>query len=344
MLRITEGQITEEQANRYYRAIKSGRTVKEVCNYLGLTQLEFEGLVFLLNDCYGKKIDFVETEDHEFIVMKKPIKRVQRKLKLAKEECIYNKYMVVSDTHLGNNRQQLHLLNELYREAYKREIKDVYHVGDLVDGDYSSVRKEQPRQVFLHGFDELAGYVVNMYPEVDGITTRFILGSHDETTYKNGQATLSMWVPIGREAMTGREDMIYLGQDQWVGEIGNVRAILDHPGDGSAYALSLKPQKRIEEFESGHKPRVMYLGHYHNYQQGEYRNVKFVQVPALCAKTQFQIKRGISNYLGGVFIEQWSDEKGNIQYFKCEPRLYGPDDMWDEVGKDAPKVKRLVIK
>ena len=331
-------RITEEQANRYYRAIKSGRTVEEICNYLGITKIELEGLVFLLNDCYGKKIDFVETEDHEFVVMKKPIKRVQRKLKLAKEDCIYNKYMVVSDTHLGNNRQQLHILNDLYLEAYEREIENVYHVGDLIDGDYSSHRKEHPRQVFLHGFDELGGYVVDMYPEVNGITTHFILGSHDETTYKNGQATIGYWIP------RCRKDMIYLGQDQWVGEIGNVRAILDHPGDGSAYSLSYKPQKRIEEFESGHKPKVIYIGHYHKYQQGEYRNVKFVQVPAICDKTPFQIKKGISNHVGGVFIEQWSDEKGNIQYFKCEPRLYGPGDMWDENGKDAPKVKRLVIK
>ena len=207
----------------------------------------------------------------------------------------------------------------------------------MVDGDYPN-RPENPRQQFLHGFNEQAGYVVDMYPEIEGIKTYYILGSHDETHYKNGQATINDW--IGR----CRKDMVYLGQDQWVGEIGNVRAILDHPGDGSAYALSYKPQKRIEEFESGHKPRVIYIGHYHKYQQGEYRNVKFVQVPALCDKTPFQIKKGISNHVGGVFIEQWSDEKGNIQYFKCEPKLYGPEDMWDENGKDAPKVKRLVIK
>ncbi len=330
--------MTNEQANKYYNAIKNGKTFIEVCNYLGITPLELEGLIFLLNNSYGKKIEIVETENHEFIVMKKPIRKVQRKLKLAKEDCIYKKYMVVADTHAGNNRQQLHLLNDLYKEAYRREIDEVYHAGDMVDGDYSSHRKEHPRQVFLHGFDELAGYVVDMYPEVAGITTYFILGSHDETLYKNGQATLGNWIP------RCRKDMVYLGQDQWVGEIGNVRAILDHPGDGSNYALSYKPQKRIEEFESGHKPKVIYIGHYHKYQQGEYRNVKFVQVPALCAKTPFQIKKGISNHIGGVFVEQWSDEKGNIQYFKCEPKLYGPEDVWDEAGKDAHKVKQLVIR
>ena len=330
--------MNSEQANKIYNSIKSGRTFNEVCNYLGLTPMELEGAIFLLNNSFGKKIEIVETEDHEFVIMKKPIRRVQKTLKLAKEDCIYNKYLVVSDTHAGNKRQQLHILNDLYLDAYKREISEVYHAGDLIDGDYSSHRKEHPRQVFLHGFDEMVGYVVDMYPEIEGITTYFILGSHDETMYKNGKATVGCWVP------RCRKDMVYLGQDQWTGNIGNVRTMLDHPGDGSAYALSYKPQKRIEEFESGNKPRVMFIGHYHKYSQGEYRNVKVVQVPALCDKTPFQIKKGISNYVGGVFIQTWSDEKGDIQYFECEPKLYGREDFWEEDGKDKPKVKKLEIK
>lgn len=330
--------MTNEQANKIYNAIKNGKTFIEVCNQLGLSPVELSGVIFLLNNSFGKKIEVVETEDHEFVIMKKPIRKVQRTLKLEKEDCIYNKYLVIGDTHLGNNRQQLHLLNDLYLEAYRREISEVYHAGDMSDGDYSSHRKEHPRQTFLHGFDEFAGYIVDMYPEVDGITTYFILGSHDETFYKNGQATLGCWIP------RCRKDMVYLSQDQWVGNIGNVRTMLDHPGGGSAYALSYKPQKRIEEFESGNKPKVMFIAHYHKYAQGEYRNVKFVEVPALCDKTPFQIKMALPNYVGGVFIETWSDDKGNVQYFNCEPKLYGREQFWDEAGEDKVKVKKLEIK
>ena len=34
--------------------------------------------------------------------------------------------------------------------------------------------------------------------------------------------------------------------------------------------------------------------------------------------------------------------KGDIEYFSCDEKLYNHNDMWDEVGKDAHKVKRLV--
>ena len=50
----------------------------------------------------------------------------------------------MSDTHLGNNHQQLHLLNWGYQEAYNRSIDTVLHCGDMVDGNYPN-RPEQPR-------------------------------------------------------------------------------------------------------------------------------------------------------------------------------------------------------
>lgn len=323
--------------NKIYSSIKSGKTIKENSQNLGITEIELYGLIELLNTLYNKKIELITTEDNEIVIIKKQIRKVQKEIKPPKEECIYSKFLLVSDTHLGNNRQQLHILNDLYEIAYQKEIDTVYHCGDLVDGDYSSVRKEQSRQVFLHGFDEQAGYVVDMYPQINGITTKFILGSHDETHYKNGQATLGYWIPKCRS-----KDMVYLGQDQVLEEINGVKIMLDHPGGGSAYALSYNPQKRIEELESGYKPKILAIGHYHKFYTSTYRNVHVIEVPCTCDKTPFQIKKGLSNIVGGVFVECWSDEKGNIEYLSCEEKLYGREDMWDEVGKDAHKVKRLV--
>ena len=40
----------------------------------------------------------------------------------------------------------------------------------------------------------------------------------------------------------------------------------------------------------------------------------------------------------------YSDSKGNIQYFEPEEILFGPEDFWDESGKDKHKVKKLEIK
>lgn len=321
--------------NRIYSSIKTGENITELAQKLEISILELQGIIELLN-LSGKKIEIIETDDNNFIVVKKQIKKTQKVIKLDKEDCIHTQLLIVSDTHFGNNFQQLHLLNKLYEEAYQKEITKVLHVGDLVDGDYSLIRKEQARQIFLHGFDEQCGYVVDMYPKINGITTDFILGSHDETHYKNGQATLGCWIP------KCRKDMNYLGQDQVTININGVKITLDHPGDGSSYALSYKPQKRIEELETGNKPKILLIGHYHKAYSFIYRNVYCVETPCLCDKTQFQTKKGIYNIMGGYFLDIYSDEKGNIQYFNADPRIFNYNDVWDEAGKDVKKVRQLV--
>ena len=273
------------------------------------------------------------------MVFKKNVSKVAvtSKLGIDNQKLIHNQICVVSDTHIGNIHQQLHLLNEIYQEAYNRGIRTVLHVGDVVDGNYLN-RPESPRQQFLHGFDEQAGYVVDMYPEIDGLTTYYILGSHDETHYKNGQATLDQWIS------RCRKDMVFLGQD--TGEIlfDKTKTVLDHPGGGSAQSVSYKSQKRIEVLESHLKPKLLLIGHYHKSYVFCYRNVFCIQVPCLCDKTQFQQKQGLSNVLGAYFIDIYSDQNGNIQYIEPEEVLFGKEDIWDEADKDSKRVKKLVIK
>ena len=46
--------------------------------------------------------------------------------------------------------------------------------------------------------------------------------------------------------------------------------------------------------------------------------------------------------MGGYFLDIYSDEKGNIQYFNADPRIFNYNDVWDEAGKDVKKVRQLV--
>lgn len=323
--------------NKIYRYMKNDMPVEMFMQKFNLRLNEIKGIIELCN-MYGKKISLEEKND--ILVFKKTILKTNqylKKISIDSDELIHTELGVVSDTHFGNIHQQLHLLNEFYQEAYNRGIKTVLHCGDVVDGNYTN-RGEQPRQQFLHGFDEQVGYVVDMYPEISGITTEYILGSHDETHYKNDQATVGEWVS------RCRHDMIYRGQDTADVSINNVRITLDHPGGGSAKSLSYKPQQRIEILESGYKPHILLIGHYHKNYSFVYRNVRGIEVPAFCDKTQFQGKQGLSNSVGGYFLDIYSDKKGNIQYFEAEDMIFGHKDMWDEAGKDKNKVKKLEIK
>ena len=92
--------------------------------------------------------------------------------------------------------------------------------------DYQEKRKSQRYDRFENGADEQAGYVIEMYPKISGITTEFIQGSHDETHKINGGATL------GRMIALERKDMSYLGQDHADIDVNGVRVRLRHPGGG----------------------------------------------------------------------------------------------------------------
>jgi len=322
--------------NKIYRYIKNDMSVEDfMCKF----RVSFNELRGILELCkiYGKDVDIVVRDGTLFFVKNLPKNININKVGLDSEKLIHTELCVVSDTHFGNIHQQLHLLNDIYLEAYNRGISTVLHCGDMVDGNYPN-RPEQPRQQFLHGFDEQVGYVVDMYPEVTGITTKYILGSHDESHYKNGQATVSKWIS------NCRSDMEYLGQDTAEITINGVKIVMDHPGGGSSSALSYKPQKRIEILEAGSKPKILLIGHYHKSYSFVYRNVRGIEVPSLCDKTQFQQKQGLINYVGAYFLDIYSDKKGNIQYFEAEEILYDKKDMWDEAGRDRNKVKKLVIR
>ncbi len=322
--------------DKLYKYIKHGMNVEEFLSKFHITYNELTGILELFR-MYGRNVDIVKQNDT--IIFDKPITRTTstKKPDLDFKNLIHTEIGVVSDTHFGNIHQQLHLLNEFYLECYKRGITIILHCGDLVDGFYTN-RPEQPRQQFLHGFDEQVGYVVDMYPEVTDIKTKYILGSHDETHYKNGQATVSNWVS------RCRKDMEFLGQDSASININGVKIFMDHPGGGSAQSISYKPQKRIEILESNYKPKILLIGHYHKSYSFVYRNVHGIEVPSFCDKTQFQQKQGLTNVVGAYILNIYSDKSGNIEYFEPEEFLFSEKDMWDEAFKDRNKVKKLVIK
>ena len=322
-----------DNALRYFKFVRNGMSIDAYMAKFNVSYKELQGLLYIWEMC-GKEVDLVPNGNE--IVFKKNVARKVSYSKADPDDLTYSEILVVSDTHFGNNKQQLHLLNELYQEAYNRGIRTVLHVGDMTDGNYPN-RPESPRLQFAHNFDEQVGYVAEMYPYIDGMKTYYILGSHDETHYKNGGATVNKWLKYARP------DMIYLGQDTGEIVIDGVKYVLDHPGGGSAQGLSYKPQKRIEVLESHQKPKVLLIGHYHKSYHFVYRNVQCLEVPALCAKTQFQQKQGLVNNVGGYFLKVWSDKKGHIQYFEPEEIVFGAKDFWDEAGKDKKKVKQLRI-
>ncbi|MBQ4542766.1 MAG: metallophosphoesterase, partial [Clostridia bacterium] len=177
---------------------------------------------------------------------------------------------LMGDTQLGSKYAQLTYLNQFYDVCERMGVKDVYHTGDISDGD--KMRPGHEYDLYAHGADEHIADIVKNYPMRPGITTHFITGNHDAAFRK------LCGMDIGDHIANRRSDMDYLGRDFAIVNITpEVTLMLRHPWDGSAYALSYRPQKMIEAMDEDTRPTIMGIGHYHKMEYLYYLGVHCFQ-------------------------------------------------------------------
>lgn len=213
---------------------------------------------------------------------------------------------LISDTHINSKYTQLTYLQKFYEICSQRGIKDIYHVGDIDEGE--QMRTGHQYECYTQGADDHISEIVANYPCLDEIVTHFITGNHDSSIYKR------CGVDIGEIIAMKRKDMKYLGRDCARIEITpNCILELRHPWDGTAYALSYKPQKMIDGMEADSKPNILAIGHYHKLEYLFYRNVHCFQAGCFQTQTPFTRGKGISVHLGGWIITVEVDKRGYIQ-------------------------------
>jgi len=214
---------------------------------------------------------------------------------------------IVSDTHICSKFWQKTHLMTAYLNMQKQGVKDVYHAGDISDGFY----KDRMFESYAYGADDQADEIVDTYPNINGMTTYFILGNHDATHIRNGGAN------IGKSIERRRKDLRYLGQDYakiWLTDKVDMDVI--HPGDGSAYALSYSLQKRINNMSGGKKPRILITGHYHKYFTMFYRNIWAISVPSFQAQSNWMRGKAIESDMGYIILDIEINERGDIVEFE----------------------------
>lgn len=219
---------------------------------------------------------------------------------------------VVSDTHIGNVNNQMTFLNTLYDRFEDLGISDVYHCGDISDGWYPS-RSDQIYELHSHGADRQVDYICKNYPARDGIKTHFIIGNHDYTFIRNTGYN------IGPAIAMRRPDMEYLGINNarvWL--TPNCDMEINHPGDGSAYAMSYSIQKYIDSMSGGDKPKILLNGHHHKFLSMFYRNIHAIEVPCTEAQTNFMKSKRLAAHMGGLVLDIYVDEQGTIDRFSVE--------------------------
>ena len=283
------------------------------------------------------KIKIKEEEDGTQIIVKKRNSRTNNAVKPDIDKLTKISEVWISDSHLCNEVQQLHMINEIYKEAHKRGIDTVLHFGDITDGDYQN-RPDHRYALFRLGADRQKDYVVDHWPKVDGIVTHVISGNHDETHNKNGG------IKIVKAICESRDDFEYEGSERAIfspKESPKTNIEMYHPGGGCSASLSYKSQKYIEKMEPGNKPNAMGIGHYHQSHFLSYRNVIAIIVPCLTAKTPFAIRQGLENTMGAYFINMYVNKNGDIEMFEFEEKRYTQKDVKKD---DFTKTKPLEMK
>ena len=302
-LRIED--ISSDKLNNFIEELKTGIDIKNMSPQDALN-------VFAIVENLRKKgycIDF------DGCGIYKMTKNIEIKPTVVKKDWNGSKHIrigVVSDTHLGSKHAQLTFLEELYDRYKELGITDVYHCGDITDGMYPN-RSDQIYELHAHGADAQVDYVVNYYPFRKGIATHFITGNHDFTFVRNTGYN------IGPAIAMRRADMNYLGMFNakvWLTPKCDLE--LNHPLDGSAYALSYSIQKTIDALSGGEKPKILCNGHHHKYLTMFYRNIHAIEVPSVQAQTPYMKGKRLAAHVGGLVLDIYVDEEGTIERFACE--------------------------
>jgi len=129
-------------------------------------------------------------------------------------------FLVLSDTHIGNIYENISLIKSLYKYAEKRNIKYVFHLGDLTEG--TAIKDSKNIRIKRFTVDDQVSFLTRNYPKHDSINTLYILGNHDERWVKEG-------IDISKIIDSRRYDMHCLGYKNSKITIGNTNILMQHP-------------------------------------------------------------------------------------------------------------------
>lgn len=177
----------------------------------------------------------------------------------------YIKFLVISDTHLGNKKSDIELLYKAYKYAHSQKIEYVIHLGDVLD----SIMLNNRNDLKIHDPIKQMKYVYNNYPYSDSIKTLMLFGNHDYYHYKNFNCNIE-------KEMKKRDDIISLGYGESFLNINDNYIKLSHE----------------IPFLKGYKMNVhtflSFLGHYHGYRLNLSDYYLSVNVPSLSYLGTFQ--------------------------------------------------------
>ncbi len=175
------------------------------------------------------------------------------------------KFGLSSDKHYGSKYTREEVTEELYQWFADEGVSAVLDAGNYIEGE----SRFNKYDINVHGLDAQAENIAAKLPQHPGLVTYAVSGDDHEGWYAQREG-----VDIGRYVESvfrhnGREDWHNLGYMEAYVDIVNAKSgvaskvLVMHPGGGSSYATSYRPQKIVEGLEGGEKPAFLIIGHFH---------------------------------------------------------------------------------
>ena len=234
---------------------------------------------------------------------------VQGKVRVETARGCEIRFALLGDTQFGSLYAHTEALSAFYEYAHAAGVTTFFHTGDVSDGH--RVYKGHEFELRDLGLDAQLTRLGNVAPRIKGVKTRFITGNHD-ASFKSLAG-----VPVGKLIQQSRPDWEFLGEEQarvrWETPNGPFELMLIHPGGGTAYGISYRPQKIVESLEGGTKPDMLAIGHYHKAEfMPAYRNVAVVQTGTFQRQTPFMARMGLAAHVGGWIMDIVKGDGHNV--------------------------------
>ena len=254
---------------------------------------------------------------------------------------------VSSDQHLCSKYAREDVLEELYDWFEDEGVDRVLNAGNWIDGDDS----KNQHDISVWGFEPQVDYCVAHYPARPGIETYAVWGEDHEGWYSRRESINVGRFVEQRMRDAGRLDWHDLGFMEAGITLVNANSgaeapplVVMHPGGGSSYAFSYRPQKIVESLSGGEKPSVLLIGHYHKLSFNLIRSIWTFQCGTTQDQTPFMRKKGLDAHMGGIIVTLHQDP-GTGAILGCDFRMRQflnrgySNSRWSRSGPVAPPEK-----
>ena len=216
------------------------------------------------------------------------------------------KFMVISDTHIGSSKFDMPTWEMVVKIANRDRPAFIIHPGDHLEG--MSGRPGHVYELAQIGFEAQMDEAVRLYSMLpQDIPMYGIDGNHDQW-YK---AKADIGIVVGRTLQNRCPNYHHLGEWEGILTVSDIRIMLFHANDGTAYANSYKGQKLIESLLEMEKPHLLFEGHYHKALFQSSRGIHQWESGTVCRQTGFMRGKKIPAHVGFWMIEV-EHEAGNV--------------------------------